>query len=163
MKREFTTVIGSRQPRKIISDEYQPNTSQYKWYAPNTWYLSRSLCWWHLCICNWPQRGLRSQKAAARSHCYWHVVCALEHKNQWRLRQFNFLIKSRFNRVHLTLNGRNIPFVNHVKYLAVIFDKMTTWRLHTEMTEAKAFRTFIRINSLFQKWRFSDNINIIPH
>jgi hypothetical protein len=24
---------------------------------------------------------------------------------------------------HLTLNRRNIPFVNHVKYLGVIFDK----------------------------------------
>jgi hypothetical protein len=24
---------------------------------------------------------------------------------------------------YLTLNGRNIPFVNHVKYLGVIFDK----------------------------------------
>jgi hypothetical protein len=44
---------------------------------------------------------------------------------------------------HLTLNGRNIPFVNHVKYLCVIFDKMITWRLHIEVIEAKAFRTFI--------------------
>jgi hypothetical protein len=40
---------------------------------------------------------------------------------------------------HLTLNGQNIPFVNHVKYL----DKRITWRLHIEMIEAKAFRTFI--------------------
>jgi hypothetical protein len=46
---------------------------------------------------------------------------------------------------HLTLSGRNIPFANHVKYLGVIFDKRITWRLHTEMTEVKAFRTFIRI------------------
>jgi hypothetical protein len=30
---------------------------------------------------------------------------------------------------HLTLNGRNIPFVNSVKYLGVIFDKKVTWRL----------------------------------
>jgi hypothetical protein len=44
-----------------------------------------------------------------------------------------------------TLNGRNIPFVNSVKYLGVIFDKKVTWRLHIEMIEAKAFRTFIRI------------------
>jgi hypothetical protein len=34
---------------------------------------------------------------------------------------------------HLTLNGRNIPFVNDVKYLGVIFDTMITWRLHIEM------------------------------
>jgi hypothetical protein len=49
---------------------------------------------------------------------------------------------------HLTLNGRNIPFINHVKYLGVIFDKRITWRLHIQMTEAKAFRTFIRIYSV---------------
>jgi hypothetical protein len=38
-----------------------------------------------------------------------------------------------------------IPFVNHVKYLGVIFDKRITWRLHIEMIEAKAFGTFISI------------------
>jgi hypothetical protein len=42
---------------------------------------------------------------------------------------------------HLTLNGRNILFVNSVKYLGVIFDKKVTWRLHIKITEAKAFRT----------------------
>jgi hypothetical protein len=46
------------------------------------------------------------------------------------------------------LNGRNIPFVNSVKYLGEIFDKNVIWRLHIEMIEAKAFRTFIRIYSL---------------
>jgi hypothetical protein len=45
----------------------------------------------------------------------------------------------------LTLNGRNIQFVNSVKYLGVIFDKRMTWRLHLEMIEVKAFRTFIII------------------
>jgi hypothetical protein len=30
----------------------------------------------------------------------------------------------------LTLNGRNIQFVNNVKYLIVIFDKKITWRSH---------------------------------
>jgi hypothetical protein len=38
----------------------------------------------------------------------------------------------------LTLNGRNIPFVNSVKYLGVIFDKRIIWRLHKERIEAKA-------------------------
>jgi hypothetical protein len=33
----------------------------------------------------------------------------------------------------LTMNGRNIPFVNIVKYLGVILDKETTWRPHIEM------------------------------
>jgi hypothetical protein len=31
-----------------------------------------------------PQRGLCSQKAAAKSQCYWDVVCSLEHRNHWR-------------------------------------------------------------------------------
>jgi hypothetical protein len=48
---------------------------------------------------------------------------------------------------HLTLNGRNIPFVN-------------TWRCHIEMIEAKAFRTFIRIYSLFKCERLSANIRL---
>jgi hypothetical protein len=47
------------------------------------------------------------------------------------------------------LNGRNIPFVNNVKYLGVIFDKRMTWRLHIEKIEAKAFRTFIRFVGAF--------------
>jgi hypothetical protein len=64
---------------------------------------------------------------------------------------------------HLTLNGRNILFVNHVKYLGVIFDKRITWRQHIEMTEAKAFRTFIRIYSLFKSKRSSANIILTLH
>jgi hypothetical protein len=50
----------------------------------------------------------------------------------------------------LTLNGRNIPFVNSVKYLGVIFDKRMPWRLHIEKIKAKAFRTFIRLYFLFR-------------
>jgi hypothetical protein len=60
----------------------------------------------------------------------------------------------------LTLNGRNIPFVNSVKYLGAIFDKKTTWRPHIEMIEAKAFRTFIRVYSLFQNEPLSTNIKL---
>jgi hypothetical protein len=56
-----------------------------------------------------------------------------------------------------------IPFVNHVKYLGVIFDKRITWRLHLEMTEAKAFRTFIRIYSLLKSERFSAKIKLTLH
>jgi hypothetical protein len=61
---------------------------------------------------------------------------------------------------HLTLNGQNIPFANYVKYLGVIFDKRITWRLHIEMVEAKAFRTFIRIYSLFKSERLSVTIKL---
>jgi hypothetical protein len=49
-----------------------------------------------------------------------------------------------------TMNGWNIPFVNNVKYLGVIFDKRITWRLHVERIKAKAFQTFIRLYSLFK-------------
>jgi hypothetical protein len=41
-------------------------------------------------------------------------------------------------KAHLTLNGWNIHFVSHVKYIRVIFVKRVTWRLHIEMIEAKA-------------------------
>jgi hypothetical protein len=63
----------------------------------------------------------------------------------------------------LTLNGRNIPTVNSVKYLGVIFHKKITWRPHIEMIEAKAFRTFIRIYSLFIGERLSANIKFTLH
>jgi hypothetical protein len=43
----------------------------------------------------------------------------------------------------LQLNGRNIPFVNSVKYLGVIFDTRMTWRLHIENPAAKALGTYI--------------------
>jgi hypothetical protein len=50
-----------------------------------------------------------------------------------------------------------------LKYFGVIFDKKVTWRLHTDMFEAKAFRTFIRIYSLFKSERISTNIKLILH
>jgi hypothetical protein len=46
-----------------------------------------------------------------------------------------FLIDFRSPDSHLTWNGRNIPFVNDVKYLGVVFDKRITWNHHIEMTE----------------------------
>jgi hypothetical protein len=61
---------------------------------------------------------------------------------------------------HLTLNRRHIPFVSHVKYLGVIFDKRITWRLDKEMIEAKAFRTFIRFYSLCNNERLSADIKL---
>jgi hypothetical protein len=64
---------------------------------------------------------------------------------------------------HLTLNGRNIPFVNHVKYLGVIFYKRFTRRLHIETTEAKVFRIFIRIYSVLKSERLRANIKLTLH
>jgi hypothetical protein len=60
----------------------------------------------------------------------------------------------------LTLNGRNIPFVNNVKYLGVIFNRKITWRLHIKMIKTKAFRAFIRVYSLFKSERLSTNIKL---
>jgi hypothetical protein len=64
---------------------------------------------------------------------------------------------------HLTLNGRNIPFVNHVIYLGLIFDKRITWRLHLEMIENKEFRKFIRTYSLLKSERLSSKIKLTLH
>jgi hypothetical protein len=64
---------------------------------------------------------------------------------------------------YLTLNGTNIPFANSAKYLGVIFDKKVTLKLHREMVEAKAFRTFIRVYSLFKSELLSANIKLTLH
>jgi hypothetical protein len=63
----------------------------------------------------------------------------------------------------LMLNGWNIPFVNSVKYLGVIFDKRMTCRLHIKTIEAKAFRTFIRLHSLFKSEQLSATIKLTIH
>jgi hypothetical protein len=64
---------------------------------------------------------------------------------------------------HITVNGRNIHFGSHVKYIDVILDKNITWRLHVEMIEAEAFRTFVRICSLFKSEHLSTNIKLTLH
>jgi hypothetical protein len=61
------------------------------------------------------------------------------------------------------LDGQNIPFISHLKYLGVIFDKRITWRLHIEMIEAKAFRTFNRMYSIFESEHLSTNIKLTLH
>jgi hypothetical protein len=57
----------------------------------------------------------------------------------------------------------NIPFVNHVKYLGVIFDRKITWRLHKEMIENEAFTIFVRICSLLKSERLNANIKLALH
>jgi hypothetical protein len=54
------------------------------------------------------------------------------------------------------------PVRLHVKYLGVIFVNIT-WRLHVEMIEAKAFRTFIRNCSVFKSERLCTNIKLTLH
>jgi hypothetical protein len=83
--------------------------------------------------------------------------------NEDNTQAIHFSHQLRRPEAHLTLNGRNIPFLNHVKYLGVIFDKRITWRLHLEIIEAKGFRTFIRIYSLLKSDRLSATIKLTLH
>jgi hypothetical protein len=46
-----------------------------------------------------------------------------------------FSYRLRSPEAHLALNGRNVPFVSHVKYVGVVFDKRITRILHIEMFE----------------------------
>jgi hypothetical protein len=61
---------------------------------------------------------------------------------------------------HFTSIERNIPFVNHVKYLGVIFTKRIIWRPHIEIIETKAFRTFIGVYSVFKNEPLSAYIKL---
>jgi hypothetical protein len=82
--------------------------------------------------------------------------------NEDKTQSIYFFLRLTPPEAHLTLNGRNILFVNHVKDLGVIFNKRIMWRLHIEMIEAKAFRTFIRICSLIRSEPLS-NLKLTLH
>jgi hypothetical protein len=47
--------------------------------------------------------------------------------NEDKTRAIYFIRQNRLPDSLLKLNGRNIPFVNRVKYLGVLFDKRVTW------------------------------------
>jgi hypothetical protein len=49
------------------------------------------------------------------------------------------------------------------RYICIIWWSCMTWRLHIQMIEAKAFRTFIRIYSLFKSECLSANIKLTLH
>jgi hypothetical protein len=67
-----------------------------------------------------------------------------------RLGQSTFLIELDRLIFFLRLNGWDIPFVNSIKYVGIIYDKKITWRLHTETMEAKASEHSLEC-ILFQK------------
>jgi hypothetical protein len=100
------------------------------------------------------QRGL----GAIETHERWNIKI-----NKEKALGHLLFSKTRPLEAHLTLNGWNTPFANHVKYLGVILDKRIVWRLHIDMIEAKAFRTFIRIYSLFKSERLSASIKVTLH
>jgi hypothetical protein len=59
------------------------------------------------------------------------------------------------------LNGRNIPFVDSVKYFGVVFYMKITWRLHIKTVTTKAYRTFIKPYSLVKSERLSTHFKLI--
>jgi hypothetical protein len=61
------------------------------------------------------------------------------------------------------MQDKFISIDSHVKYLSIIFNKSITWSLHIDMIEAKSFRTFIRIYSLFKCEHLSTNIKLTLH
>jgi hypothetical protein len=63
----------------------------------------------------------------------------------------------------LTVNVHNIPFVNSIKYLGVISDKEITCRLHIETVTTKAYKTFMRLYSLFKSDRLSTKSKLTLH
>jgi hypothetical protein len=78
------------------------------------------------CVLRKQQRGFN----AIETWCdHWNIKV-----NEDTTQAIYFSHRHRSLEAHLTLNGQNIPFVNHVKHLGVI-DKRITWRLHIEMIE----------------------------
>jgi hypothetical protein len=87
-------------------------------------------------VLNKLQRGL----TAVGSWCQrWNIKI-----NEGKTQAIYFSKRRRMPGDELLLNGRNIPFVNSVKYLGVIFDRRMAWRLHIEKPAAKALDTYIR-------------------
>lgn len=61
---------------------------------------------------------------------------------------------------HLTLNRRNIPFANQVRYLDVFCGKRVTLTYHSAMIEDKVFRKFITVYSLFNYEQLGGNLKL---
>jgi hypothetical protein len=83
--------------------------------------------------------------------------------NEGKTQAIYFSRRLRLPEDDFQLNGRNIPFVNSVKYLGVTFDRRMAWRLHIEKTAAKALGTFIRTYSIFKSKHLSAHIKVIVY
>jgi hypothetical protein len=68
------------------------------------------------------QRGLRSMEAWCE---HWNIKI-----NEDKSQGIYFSRSCRRPVSHLTLNGRNIPFIKSITYLGLIFDKKVTLRLY---------------------------------
>jgi hypothetical protein len=104
-------------------------------------------------------RNLQRDLSASETWCEsWNMKI-----NEDKTQAICFSHRLRPPEAHLTLNRRNIPFVNHEEYFCVILNKRNTWRLYMAMFEAKAFETFIRVCSLFESERSNANSKLILH
>jgi hypothetical protein len=117
-------------------------------------------------------RHRQTGRLAVGRNIYWSwplpvngdLVWTLNYKNQWgETRAIYFSHRTKPPDFLLTLNGWDIPFVNSVKYLGIIFDKKMAWRLHIKTIEAKAIRTFIRIYPLLKSEQLSTNFKLALH
>jgi hypothetical protein len=83
--------------------------------------------------------------------------------NEGKINAIYFSRRPRQPEDDLQINGRNIPFVNSVKYFGVTFDRRMTWRLHIELIAAKALGTYIRTYSIFKSKHLSSHIKLIVY
>jgi hypothetical protein len=79
------------------------------------------------------QRGLNSMAERSKR---WNIKI-----NEDKTQEIYFSHRIRPPESLLTINGQNIPFVNNVKYLGVIFDRKITRRLHIKMIETKVLQS----------------------
>jgi hypothetical protein len=84
-------------------------------------------------------RKLQHGLTSVGSWCERWTIKFNEGKNQ----AIYFSRVRRLPETSLILNGRNIPFVDHTKYLGVSVDRKITSKMHIEAMEAKALRTFL--------------------
>jgi hypothetical protein len=108
--------------------------SVYKWYAPNTWCLSNCVSWWH-CIYatdskeHYVLRQMQRGLSIIESWCEcWNIKI-----NEYKTRAIYFSHRLKPPEAHLTMNGRNIPFINHVKYSGL----SSVRRLHGDCTQKR--------------------------
>jgi hypothetical protein len=107
-------------------------TRTYKRYALNTWCLLLSD---DTCIHatdrkeDFVLRKLQRGLSAIETWCERWYIKINEDKSQ----AIYFSHRLTAPETHLILNGRNIPFVSHVIYLGVIFNKKITCRVHIEI------------------------------
>jgi hypothetical protein len=122
---------------------------------------------WYLCIRNrnmsvacWTNSSVASLLwAAVGPWCQcWNIK-----SNEGKTQAIYFPKRRRMPGDDLQLNGRNIPFVNSVKYLGVIFDRRMRWRLHIKKTAAKASGTYIRTYCTLKSKHLGANLKLIVY